>query len=330
MRGLLRFAVRLVLVAVVAAALVLAGFRLAAARREQGTASDAPPGGRFVAAGDVRVFVQEAGPASGPGVLFVHGTGAWSEVWRDAMTTAADAGFHAVALDLPPFGFSERPANARYGKADQGRRIAAAVDALGLAPVVLVGHSFGGGPTVEAALLAPDRVRGLVLVDAALGLPAEGARPAPPPRLLSAALAVRPLRDAVVATFLTNPRFTKRLLQSFIADPANATPARVAIYQRPLGQKGSTAAIGQWLPALLAPAEAAPSEDPASYARLRMPVVLIWGGRDTITPLAQGQRLARLVKGARLVVMDAVGHIPQLEDPAPFDAIFAQALAGFP
>src|SRR5262245_36590394 len=116
MRALLRFAVRLAAFTLLAAVLALGAFRLAAARREQGTASDAPPGGRFVAAGDVRVFVQEAGPASGPGLLFVHGTGAWSEVWRDAMTTAADAGFHAVALDLPPFGFSERPQNAGYGK----------------------------------------------------------------------------------------------------------------------------------------------------------------------------------------------------------------------
>jgi len=329
-RVLLRLALRVLLLALVAALLVLGGFRWAAARREQGTARDAPPGGRFVKAGDVRMFVQDSGPASAPGVLFVHGTGAWSETWRDAMATAADAGFHAVAVDLPPFGFSERPESGRYGKTDQGRRIVGVLEALGPQPVVLVGHSFGGGPTVEAALLAPERVRGLVLVDVALGLPPEGAGRSSPPRLLGALLAVRPLRDAVVATFLTNPRFTRRLLQSFIADPSRATPERVAVYQRPLTQKGSTEAIGQWLPALLAPAEAAPSEDPASYARLRMPVVLIWGGRDTITPLAQGQRLARLVAGAQLVVMDAVGHIPQLEDPEPFDAIFAQALARFP
>jgi pimeloyl-ACP methyl ester carboxylesterase len=98
--------------------------------------------------------------------------------------------------------------------------------------VVLVGHSFGGGPTVEAARLVNDRLGGLVLVDAALNIGSEGDTAAPGSALLSGLLSLAPLREALVATFLSNPRFTKRLLQSFIADPAIATEARVAIYQR--------------------------------------------------------------------------------------------------
>ena len=60
------------------------------------------------------------------------------------MTTLAGAGFHAIALDLPPFGFSQRPANARYDKQSQGKRILGVIDGLSLNSVVLVGHSFGG------------------------------------------------------------------------------------------------------------------------------------------------------------------------------------------
>jgi pimeloyl-ACP methyl ester carboxylesterase len=139
-------------------------------------------------------------------------------------------------------------------------------------------------------------------------------------------LALTPLRDAVVATFLTNPLFTQRLLQGFIADPAAATDERVAVYQRPLDVKGSTHAISQWLPALLAPTQAAASEDPASYKKLTMPVFVIWGALDTITPLAQGERLAKITPGAELSVMKRVGHIPQIEDANEFNHLLLSRL----
>ena len=135
----------------------------------------------------------------------MHGTGAWSETWRESLDTLAAAGFHAAALDLPPFGHSERPARPRYSRADQARRILGVLDALGARRAILVGHSFGAGPTVEAALLAPERVRALILVDAALSIRPDGVPPRPAPAAVRTLLAVTPLRNALVATFLTNP-----------------------------------------------------------------------------------------------------------------------------
>ncbi len=82
---------------VVVAACVL----LLAARRERAVASESAPSGRLVTAGDVRIFLQEAGPPDGPPVVLVHGTGAWSETWRATLAALAAAGWHAVALDLP-------------------------------------------------------------------------------------------------------------------------------------------------------------------------------------------------------------------------------------
>jgi pimeloyl-ACP methyl ester carboxylesterase len=323
MRRFLKWLGALLGVAVLAVVLVLVGFRWQAERREvQSAAQLAPGGGRLVQAADVMVFVQEAGPRDGPAVLFIHGTGAWSETWRDSMQTLARAGFHAIALDLPPFGFSQRPATARYGRQDQARRIIGVLDALGIERATLVGHSFGGGPTVEAAFLAPQRVEALVLVDVALGL---GAAPSQP-GLLQQALEWQPVRDAVVATFLTNPLFTKRLLGMFIADAAHAKPERVLVYQRPLGVAGSTPAIGAWLPSLFKTETDAASARPAAYASLPMPVKIIWGSLDTITPQSQGEQLAALVPGAQLHLMPNVGHIPQIEDGPQFNALLLKLM----
>src|SRR5471030_2129902 len=117
LRTLLRWTLRIVFTVAGIAILALIGFRYAAHEREARAPQDAAPkGGRYVKARDVEIFVQEAGRAGAPVVLFVHGTGAWSEAWRACLDAAAGAGFHAVALDLPPFGYSTRPADVSYAK----------------------------------------------------------------------------------------------------------------------------------------------------------------------------------------------------------------------
>lgn len=312
--------------ALVVAAIALVVFRRQADQREtRGAIEAAPATGRHVPAHDVNVFVQEEGAADAPAVLFIHGTGAWSETWRPTLRAVAKAGFRAIALDLPPFGYSERPLSLRYERPDQAQRIIGVLDALKVDQVILVGHSFGAGPTVEATLTAPGRIRALVLVDAALGLQAPGTA-AEANGMVQRLLQARPLRDSLVATFLTNPQFTRRLLQTFIADPAVATDERTALYQQPLYLMGTTGAVGAWLPALLTPAPGALSAGIAAYQSLTMPVYLIWGALDTVTPLQQGEHIRKISPRAELAVMQNVGHIPQIEDNAQFNQALLRLL----
>ena len=53
---------------------------------------------------------------------------------------------------------------------------------------------------------------------------------------------------------------------------------------------------------------------------------MIWGGRDSITPLAQGERLAAITPKAELLVMKQVGHIPQIEDARQFNELLLQCV----
>lgn len=279
----------------------------------------APPEGSFVRAAGLDLYRQELGPTDGPAVVLVHGTLAWSGTYRPLMERLADAGYRAIAVDLPPFGFSERPANEDYGRAAQATRIAALFDALALDHVVLVGHSFGGGATVEAAMTLGDRVRGLVLLDAALAL----GQPASDPPL---PFALRPTRGALVATTLTNPLMIGPGLRSFVYDDdAIVTPSRIAIYARPYAIAGTTDSVGQWVvTGLYADEHGARSADEASYRAYAAPTLVVWGREDTITPLAQGEHIAELVPHAELVVLDRVGHIPHVE---ALDAVATSLLA---
>jgi pimeloyl-ACP methyl ester carboxylesterase len=183
--------------------------------------------------------------------------------------------------------------------------------------VVLVGHSFGARPTMHATFLAPERVQALVLVDAALGLMTPPAPAGLPARVV---LGVPPLRDALVSATLTNPRFTRRLLSKLVAETAAVTPARVSMLQRPFVVRGTTASFGQWLRPFVTTNERSLATQGERYATLHMPTLVLWGERDSLTPLEQGRDLARRIPNARLVTLPHAGHIPAIEDPAGFDA----------
>ena len=116
------------------------------------------------------VFVQEKGPPDGIPVVLFHGTAAWSELWWRTSDALAARDFRVIALDLPPFGFSDRPGT--YTRRDQAARINEVLGALKAGPAIIVGHSFGAGAATELVMRYPERTRALVLVDAALGLTA--------------------------------------------------------------------------------------------------------------------------------------------------------------
>jgi len=319
----LRWFMWIVLGAAALVAVALAGLRLLAHEREHASREALmPPGARLVRAGDVDMLVQEAGPPTGRVVVLVHGTGAWSESWRETIDALAGAGYRAVAVDLPPFGLSDRPSNENYSTTDQARRLAAALDTLGARDVVLVGHSFGARATVESVLIAPSRVRALVLVDPALGLDTSAAPPSAPVVWL---LRNRTARETLVAALATNPSMTRWILKQFTARHEVLTDQRIAVYQRPVRMHGSTEAIGAWLEDFLIPRDDPASAQPAVYATLAIPTLLIWGELDTVTPIEQGRRIVKLMPASRLEVLQGVGHIPQIEDAAAFNS----ALLGF-
>src|SRR5687768_15556208 len=114
-----------------------------------------------------RVRVVEAGPESGPPVVFICGWGC--SVWDFNRTLApvAQAGHRAIAIDPRGHGLSEMPGDASLYTTDaMVQQLTDALDALGLRQVSLVGHSMGGALAAHLALRDPDRVRSLVLISA--------------------------------------------------------------------------------------------------------------------------------------------------------------------
>jgi pimeloyl-ACP methyl ester carboxylesterase len=315
---ILRWTIQAFLVVGLLVVLVVVGFRLAATAREHGARAElAPSTGRLVPTRSGGVFVQQKGPADGVPVVLFHGTAAWSELWRRTIDTLAAAGFNVIALDLPPFGFSDRPGG--YTRQEQAARVNDVLDQLRIGPAIIVGHSFGAGAATELAMRYKQRARGLVLVDAALGL--TGA-PSDAPPLLAPAW----VREILVSLTITNPLATKALLQSLIEKKERALPEYVEILQRPTMLRGSTPDIADWLHYFAGSDRTALTADRGAYAQMKIPVAIIWGDKDSVTPVEQARDLGTLLPQSTLTLLPGLGHIPQIEDPDMFNQALLKIL----
>jgi pimeloyl-ACP methyl ester carboxylesterase len=152
-------------------------------------------------------------------------------------------------------------------------------------------------------------------VDAALTLGS------PPHADAEIPLALRwaPLRNALIASTATNPLLTHYFLEQFTTRHEVLTPSRVALYRQAFARRGTTEAFGNWAMQFGEPTAQLLCATPAAYRSLSVPALVLWGERDAVTPLAQGQALAALLPRSRLAVLAGVGHIPQIESPAVFN-----------
>ncbi len=319
---MLRFLYRLFLAVSLTAAVAVFAFRIGAANREALAATDLLlPESLIVRTVHGNLHALEAGPESGQSILLIHGSVGWAGLWRDTIAFLAGAGYRVVALDLPPMGLSERVPGLDYSRQAQGLRILAVAEALETKPVI-VAHSFGAGAAVEAMLADADAFAGGVIVAGAIGLGEDGEG-----KDLPVPLKPMIVREAAMASTVTNPYVTRLLFQQFVHRKESVTRDIAEILEYPFQRSGTTKALAEWLPTLLVPPRNAASSDPARYADLELPVVLIWGREDTVTPPSQGEALRQALGGAPIFWMNDIGHIPQIESPDAFHQLLAEALA---
>jgi pimeloyl-ACP methyl ester carboxylesterase len=119
------------------------------------------PTHRFVDVNGIRMHVAEQG--TGPLVLLCHGFPESWYSWRHQLRSLADAGFHAVAPDMRGYGQTDRPdAIDQYTLLHLVGDLVGLLDVLGEEQAVIAGHDWGAPVAWHAALLRPDRFRGVI------------------------------------------------------------------------------------------------------------------------------------------------------------------------
>jgi pimeloyl-ACP methyl ester carboxylesterase len=258
----------------------------------------------------------EAG--EGPVLLLVHGIAGSCENWREVVEPLAR--HHTViAPDFPGHGGSEAAAG-DYSIGALASGLRDLLLALGHERASLVGHSLGGGVAMQLAYQHPEMIERLVLVSSG------GLGPEVSPVLRAAALPGADLFISVTAGAGQRVGSAVGRGLAAIGLRPNADVAEVARAYASLGDPVRRAAFLDTLRAVVGTGGQRVAAGDRLYLAEAVPVLLIWGARDSIIPVRHGEDALRAIPGSRLEVFDDVGHMPQLEAPGRFIAVLERFL----
>jgi len=262
----------------------------------------AQPPSTFLALNGLRAHVRDEGPRSDQApIVLLHGTSDSLHTWS-GWTEALSPERRVIRVDLPGFGLTGPAPDGDYRVERYVEFVRELLDALEVRQCVLAGNSFGGWVSWETALAHPDRVRALVLVDAA-GYPLESQ---------SVPIGFRIARVPVLSRLMrhTLPRgVVESSVRNTYGDPTRVTDELVDRYYELTLREGNRAALAQRF------AAGRHSPDTARLGAIKVPTLILWGGRDRLIPPHYGERFHRDIAGSRLVVFPGLGHVPQEEDP---------------
>jgi len=268
-----------------------------------------------------RLAVRTAGPVAAPPIVLLHGWAQSGAVFAHQLTSQLAERFRLVAPDLRGHGNSSVPADGYDSAAEWAADVRAVLDYAGR-PAVLLGWSYGG-------LVVTDYLRefgtaglaGIVLVGAIteIGRGHRGGKVGPA------------MRGALPAALSEDQEIAAAALRSFVTGMAGNGHAAFASRPNATGQALLDEALR--VPAFVRAALF--RRDVASadvLAKVDVPTLIVQGSADAVVEVSAAQFAEETIPGARLELMDGVGHLPFLERATEFDALLgafaAECFAG--
>ncbi|MBB3343733.1 alpha/beta hydrolase [Luteimonas sp. RC10] len=275
--------------------------------------------------------VRPAGSGNGRTAVLLHGKNFCAATWEDTIAVLVADGWRVVAPDQIGFCASSKPRGYQFSFAQLAANTHGLLQALGVERPVLIGHSMGGMLATRYALQYPDAVAQLVLVNP-IGLEdwqAEGVPYATVDQLMegerrTTAESIRAYQRKFYYDGHWDPRYDRwvEMLAGLYAGPDGEI---VAWNQAQTSEMLFTQPVVH------------------EFATLRVPTLLMIGGKDRTAPGAQrappqiaarlgdypalGRRAAQVIPDAELVEFPALGHSPQVEAPEQFHAALLPRLA---
>ena len=250
-------------------------------------------------AGVPRIAVDVAGHGPGLPVVLLHGIGGNRSNWREDLPAIA-RGRQVLALDARGYGDSD-DYDGDVTVQTLGADVLRVLDAFSLERAVLVGLSLGASVALETAMLAPERTPGLVLIAAA--------------PLLSESLS-EAQRQAFIASRQA-PLLEGASLEDIaptVAASLMGPAADAAVRER---LEASIAALHRdaYLKTIAASFRYAPTQPLETIA---CPTLVLHGTADPLVPPSVAQATAAAIPGARLRLLEGVGHLLNFEAPEAF------------
>lgn len=237
---------------------------------------------------------QVYGPRDGPAVLLVHGFPFDRAMWRFQANTLATTGLRVIVPDLAGFGRSEGMQDSVDGFA---RDLVALLDRLHVQKCTVVGFSMGGYVALAFAAIAAARLEGLVLIDTRAGADSKEGRAKREGVIADVEKhGVRGLAMKQVESQLTE---TTRTTQRLLVDEV-----RMMMLRQP-----KAAVVGALKAMRDRPdrMELLPS--------IKVPVLILVGSEDKVTPLDAAKAMADALPNAELHVIEGAAHLSPMEKP---------------
>jgi pimeloyl-ACP methyl ester carboxylesterase len=248
------------------------------------------------------VHLRDEGPADAPVLVLLHGSNASLHTW-EPWVARLKADHRVISLDLPGHGLTGPSPTRDYSAAANVAVVDAVAAAKALPAFTLAGNSMGGGIAWRYALAHPEKLNGLVLVDAA---------GAPPKGKVDLPIGFRLARTPVVRDLMTmvTPRsMVERSLKQSVSVQSVVTPQAVDRYWELLRYPGNRQATVDRFGITREPVTK------ATFAAIKVPTLIMWGAEDKLIPVDNARWLATAIPGSRTVIYPAIGHIPMEEVP---------------
>lgn len=274
----------------------------------------APPPSQFVALMGMQVHLRDEGPRNDPqAIVLLHGTSASLHTW-DGWADGLKGEHRVIRMDLPGFGLTGPMPDGNYQLTHYVEVLVALLDQLGVKQAVVAGNSFGGGLAWKLAVDHPERVSKLVLVDAA-GYPYDP-KSVPIGFKVAQISWLRPVMENVL------PRsMIESSVRNVYGDPSRITPELIDRYFELTLRAGNRHALGERF------RQSPGGQYAAQIPSVKQPTLILWGGQDRLIPPDNAEHFQRDIAGSRMVVFDALGHVPHEEDPATTVAAVKSFLA---
>ena len=292
-----------------------------------------PPSGQFIEVQGVRLHLAALGPQCAsqraePAIVLIHGASGNLEDMRLAFGEKLSASHRVILIDRPGHGWSSRPQCADCASpARQAELVARALEQLGVRRAIMIGHSWGGALATAYALAFPERTAGLVLLSAPThpwhGDPGWYNRLALVPYFgpLFLRTCVYPLGLLMVE------RASRRVFEPQAVPDNYTRRAAIRLVLRPKTFYSNAMDL-----ALL---ESFIAAQVPRYVYLRIPTVIVTGGRDTmVSSQINAHALAATLPCAKLVLLNNIGHMSHHAAPdvvvAAVDELMSRAAGRAP
>src|SRR3954463_6622439 len=243
----------------------------------------------------------------GAPVVLLHGLGGDGSRWGPNIEPLAKD-FHVFALDQIGFGESDKPL-ANYHTGMLAEFLVGFLKAVGVPKASLVGNSMGAGVALYTAVHYPDIVDRIVLADGGGYRSAAGAV-APP---TAEALRRRQLQNSVTRDetrdFFRILFHDKSLVTDKMVDEQLTLRLRAAFTITKMQEAGERGSVSE-----------------QEVRGVKAPTLVVWGKYDELANPAGADRLEKTIPGARKVIIDNCGHMPQLEKAGEFNRVVREFL----